>query len=467
MNFYRIRPLTRAMKELEEQRIYFAPFDELNDPMEGLKDLFWQGDAIAWKNLFRHYVSCYVLARFHALVSGDEEPLKLNLLPFHDPGHEGIPAGVKDTISGVLDDFLALPGMEKFFDDLAARTAPVRREELALYLQGLHPWVESSSNQVFTKLGLQPRAPEPHRQPPMRPEEALAHLLGMPAIQDSLGSGALDALDAVNDAASQLRRQMDLINSLHYHQHQQKWHFLHIFFPSEYLNQLDSLVHRRWHCACFSEDVIDSSMWGTYGESHTGVALQFKASEVSGRWALPLVRPGGSYLTSKPVTSSIPFEKIQYGEKPLPIDFFSSLGTLTMSELKKWHYDAKGNLSSTSRSMRDEESWRAQYWKALKSIATFKHTDWRHEREHRLIVTPMVSEMPTVEDRLFEFKFDNLNGVVFGIKTPLDIKVKIVQLVRDKCAATSRRDFNFYQAYYDRQSGGIRCYPMTLLKFDV
>lgn len=465
MNFYRIRPLDRALKELEEQKIYFTPFDELNDPMEGLKDLFWQGDAIAWKNLFRHYASCYVLARFHALISTDEEHLTLDLLPFHDPSHEEMPEGVKDVISKVLDEFLALSGLTKFFDDLSARISPVRRDELFFYLQGLHSWVDASSGRVFIELGLQPKSPETKLQPPTSQEAALSNVLGMPALLNSLGSDAV-ALDALTAVTAQTWRQMDLINSLNFHQLPQKRRFLHVFFPSEYVNHLDTLIYRRWHCACFSEDVINSSMWGTYGDDHTGIALKFKASEVSGHWTLPLLRPADSYPGSKPVTSNIRFEKVQYGERPVPTDFFSSLGTLPFSALKKWQFDANGKPSSTSIAMRDEESWRTQYWKNLMLIATSKLTDWQHEPEHRLIITPSASDMPTVESRLFEYKFDDLDGVVFGIKTPMEKKMEVVHLVRRKCAPTKRRDFKFYQAHYDSQSGSIMYSQMSLLKFE-
>ncbi len=44
--------------ELEQQVIYFASPDQLNDPMEGFRDIFWHGDQIVWASLFKHYVYC-------------------------------------------------------------------------------------------------------------------------------------------------------------------------------------------------------------------------------------------------------------------------------------------------------------------------------------------------------------------------------------------------------------------------
>jgi len=61
-SFYRFRSLDALLgqrQELEKQEIYFAAPEELNDPMEGYKDLVWNGDEIAWRNLLRHYLLCF------------------------------------------------------------------------------------------------------------------------------------------------------------------------------------------------------------------------------------------------------------------------------------------------------------------------------------------------------------------------------------------------------------------------
>lgn len=59
--FYRFRPINRLItdfKELENQSIYFASPNQLNDPMEGFRDITWSGDHIVWSNLFKHYLLC-------------------------------------------------------------------------------------------------------------------------------------------------------------------------------------------------------------------------------------------------------------------------------------------------------------------------------------------------------------------------------------------------------------------------
>jgi hypothetical protein len=46
---YRFRKTDKLLgefQELENQEIYFASPEQLNDPLEGFKDLYWKGDDI-------------------------------------------------------------------------------------------------------------------------------------------------------------------------------------------------------------------------------------------------------------------------------------------------------------------------------------------------------------------------------------------------------------------------------------
>jgi hypothetical protein len=48
--FRRINSLIGEFEELENQSIYFAEPESLNDPMEGFRDMYWRGDFIVWRN---------------------------------------------------------------------------------------------------------------------------------------------------------------------------------------------------------------------------------------------------------------------------------------------------------------------------------------------------------------------------------------------------------------------------------
>ncbi len=57
---YRFRGIDKLLgrEELENQEIYFSDIESLNDPLEGIMDIIWQGDRIAWTNFFRNYLFC-------------------------------------------------------------------------------------------------------------------------------------------------------------------------------------------------------------------------------------------------------------------------------------------------------------------------------------------------------------------------------------------------------------------------
>ena len=48
--FFRFRSVDALLgkyQELEKQTIYFASPEELNDPMEGFRDIVWSGDKLS------------------------------------------------------------------------------------------------------------------------------------------------------------------------------------------------------------------------------------------------------------------------------------------------------------------------------------------------------------------------------------------------------------------------------------
>src|SRR5258706_3435777 len=70
---YRFRPAGAVLDKYEElarQEIYFSPPEELNDPMEGYKDVFWLGDRIIWRNLLRHYLLCLLKTTALCVMAG-------------------------------------------------------------------------------------------------------------------------------------------------------------------------------------------------------------------------------------------------------------------------------------------------------------------------------------------------------------------------------------------------------------
>lgn len=93
---------------------------------------------------------------------------------------------------------------------------------------------------------------------------------------------------------------------------------------------------------------------------------------------------------------------------------------------------------------------------------TRKLEAWHYEKEQRLIIY----DIENPKSRVTHYDFNDLEGIIFGIKTPIDKKIAICKIIEEKCRASNRTDFKFYQAYYAQEKGFIEHREMTLLKFD-
>ena len=84
---YRLRSVQNLLcdrQELANQEIYFADPKELNDPMEGIRHIVWQGDRIVWLNLFKHYIYCVHRMYLHVKFLEPDDELDANDIPIMD-----------------------------------------------------------------------------------------------------------------------------------------------------------------------------------------------------------------------------------------------------------------------------------------------------------------------------------------------------------------------------------------------
>jgi len=136
--FYRFRRTSNLIgeyKELENQSIFFAGPDILNDPMEGFRDIYWSGDFIVWKNLFRHYLLCLERLCSLLLLSGEDHPISKDNMPvFH--GEEDFPTPMyKALFNDITKRFFENSNLTTLIKSISERFTPVRRDELFFLLK--------------------------------------------------------------------------------------------------------------------------------------------------------------------------------------------------------------------------------------------------------------------------------------------------------------------------------------------
>ena len=476
--FRSARALLGEFEELARQEIYFSSPDQLNDPMEGYKDIFWSGDDIVWRNLLKHYALCLLQTASLFFVGGprfDGALLKSVVLSVP----ENLPdAPIRVTYQNICAAFLAEGAVQKFIAAMSARAIPVRRDELRHYLRALHSYAYRALMNELALRGLVGRREKSSAtgddEQWTKIEDGIANTLDVLAKMDADQQRGLEELFAASEVVTE---QMGLIQEYNVPTPESKsgLRFLTHEFPEKYVAALDELIHVPWHVACFSANPANASMWATYADSHRGACLKFKvSSDVRGQPTLNLRRMTGWRSSTdpkgEPVYGVMPhrFHKVAYTAAYPEIDFFRSIGRLPIPALNGFWYRGENGTASSSRTPSfDTEEWRKKYWDDFESGATCKTSEWSHEEEYRLTLYTSLLDVSDPADRKLPYNFADLSGIIFGAKMAEQDKLSIMRLISEKCSHEGRKDFEFLQARYSRKEAAFQIVPFGLIRPNV
>ena len=153
-----------------------------------------------------------------------------------------------------------------------------------------------------------------------------------------------------------------------------------------------------------------------------------------------------------PVYGDMPlaFEAMTYVDKLAPIDFFRSLSRAPIPDLKSdWYTDENGDRSDCGDSvLSSNREFCENNWAAFRALTMTKLRDWEYEKEYRLVLPSALDMFSEVEARKLRFQFADLEGIIFGINTPLSHKEEIIKIILAKCEREGRKTFTFSQASY-------------------
>ena len=473
-HLYRFRPASAVLdkyEELAKQEIYFSPPEELNDPMEGYKDVFWSGDRIVWCNLLRHYLLCLLQTTSLCVVIGpkfDRGDLKTIIFS----AFENLPeAPVRSIYRRAAGAFLADPNIQTLIEALANRSTPIRRDELTHILRAIHPFALSVLWQGLKREGVPAifRDLDAFHAHATATKEAIARVAAMTPPEQEVAE-ALFAASELMTAQMELGHDYNSPPPLE----AKPVIFLTRDFPASFVRALDELIHPPCFTACFVANPADASMWATYGDSQTGVCLKFRATPDSeGHPALNLNGitgwRGGHGMEIEPVRSFHlrRFYKVNYSQTYPEIDFFNSIGRLPIPLLNSVWYTGEGGERSACRLARslDTEAWRTSYWETFQSGQSCKTSEWAHEQEYRLLLWSSLDSFTDKASRKLNYEFADLTGIIFGARTATEDKLKIMKIIEDKCRAEKRTDFEFHQVQYFRKDRKFQVAPLGLIRF--
>ena len=464
---YRLRSIDHVLgeyKELERQEIYFAEPSELNDPMEGFRDIFWMGDHIVWKNLFRHYIYCLhttcVISRF----IGNTAELRPQHIPImSDVPQDWTQKGV-DLFNDICDRVFQRTKLIEFANKIANSKRKVRRDELLFYLYSLHHIALHEIEVAYADHGLASNRPSsPSRNSNFVHPHQFQEILRK-AEEDGINSEDIFKASALIVEQISLGHKLALESSER-HDVGINRQFLVLDFTKKYVERLESLLYPKWHVACLLRNYRNSSTWGNYADNHKGICLIFRTDHDGITHSINLNKVTG-YSNKGEQWNYAPLTvyEVTYGNAHDEIDFFRSLGRLPESKaLDIWYKDSTGLISECGSHIGENmNSWREDYWRSFYPSINIKTRDWEYEQESRLVLFSMLSDLTEKRHRKLNYRFESLDGIIFGIRTSDSDKLRILEVLKKKCRENSRADFQVFQAYYDHKVGNIGKYPMNV-----
>ena len=441
MNIYRLRSLHALLNgfhELENQEIYFASHEELNDPLEGTINFFWKGDEVVWKGLLRHYLYCLEVGFSLALLD-----IPWNKYMDAVTGHMSNIYEKGETLAfpEISERFFAYGRVQDLIRYLSTRAEPVKEDELATHLAFIQMIALSCIAAVYQERGC------------MSNEDLVEYLSGFPT--DSFYSILLENESGAETFYPEIffrvaQREMErsnlrfLLKYVDSNLTQDRLFFLSSDFPKCYVSQVKGLTYRKGIVACFMSSCTDMAVWGHYGDNHKGACLIFR-----GDANLKLTQVDGTVCYPA-------FEKVEYSDEQVNIDFFRSLMTLTEATVRnEWYTDIEGNTSECMDIFNDFATVHQKYWANISESQKRKTTYWANENEYRLIINRHWYQLSHTSSshpsKKMKYDFADLEGIVFGIRTPAAQKIEIIKILLEKCKQNNRSDFKFYQAQFNHE----------------
>jgi hypothetical protein len=447
--FRKIENLLGECEELEKQEIYFSDISSLNDPMEGFREYFWSGDLVVWKNLLRHYLLC--LERIVMLAWVREELFTPEDIPVFLEEEILPTTEYKQMFLEICDRFFEIDGVNEYLEFLASSPRKISREELCIHLNFIH----RLACHIIAEI---------HRERyKLQLDLSISYADYSNHLKQYVGawrenSNNIEDLRKI-DALFTRPLELEIMEGFEdIPINKRKWFAILTRFPNDYLNEIVKLTYPESYVACFVDDCTNAAVWAHYGDGYRGVCLKFKTTEKDGCPTIDL-RGVTGWKKSEPVYGyqTFEFHKINYSNQFPSIDFFKSLGgRLPVPQLwRQWYGDRDGSRSSCADWMSADaiDEWRKGYWHNYERGFFTKLKDWEYEQEQRIFLSSVLDTYEKPESRKFTYKFEDLEAIIFGMRTRIEDKVKIKRIIDAKCKEHNRDNFDFYKASYSPSLG--------------
>lgn len=459
--FYRFRPISRLLGqpatpgkfsedgtcleparqailgELEEGYIFASCPEDLNDPFEGYTKLYWAGDEIVWANLFKHYIYALGTHQIERMGGVEHQPIPIVL--------SRAPEFLVRVYEEVSELILANNRLQAHIRELSYKERKVTKEELHCQFVAMHSFITDRLFFVFAKHRIVPEYKSIIQGKEFQFSETLLELQKYNnKYNQSSDEVELKFVLIAQKYKNELFKR-SIVEKRSGNQCSQL-----IDFPSLYVEQLPNLTHSPWYVACFMSSCKNSAIWGSYGDNHKGACLIFDTipnddNEPCLMLTVPWDKPDG--LGSRKWRAK--FQKVEYKNEPVELNFFETLYHLTRSELDyNWLTDRNKRISTASRGY-GSNCTRDKYWDDLDVRLTRKWKDWAEEYEYRIVYNPSLPDASSPTYRKLKYEFSALKGICFGAKTSFEDIYQIINMIILLCEKHNKSEFYFHQVYHN------------------
>ena len=104
------------------------------------------------------------------------------------------------------------------------------------------------------------------------------------------------------------------------------------------------------------------------------------------------------------------------------------------------------------------------YWARFREKVSQKFPNWEYEGEVRLVRDSQFTGNLEPKDRILHYKFDHLVGIIFGMKTPVEEQIRVMEVIERKLREHPEKEFKFYKADYSASQSRFAVNELELLK---
>lgn len=465
-HIYRYRSIDKLFeyKELENLEIYFAKPDELNDQMEDYMNIVWQGDEIAFRGLFKHYLYTLSSVYYDTNFRNRKQKIDIDYFPVFLASDINNKPEMQSTFKSIYHEFFNPIDIANIPSEMALSNKKYSIDEILFILKHLHPYAYLVIDSIFKKLdyGIDVFKDKEHKEI----YEELKYSKQYSSLIKAINSGEqAEKVDLICKFERERKLTKAILNNMHKDKDTYNISILNFDFPEIYLKNIKKILYNNFCVACFSNSYQNEPMWSNYADCENGICLKYKIKTENNKKYLSL----NSACNDNPNEeiykkfNNLEILNVNYSNEYPEINFFASLGGLPKKIIEEFwlcNYD-RTRFSTCLDYYKNHNEWYFNYHKKAKEYICTKSKNWEYEQEQRIILRNLL--YPAYENkeyRIANYDIRDLDSIISGRKVSTEDKRKVIEII-NKHYSKSGANVKFYDLYYSTITNKLELKPCS------